>query len=228
MTKTSYDLSKLDEVIGMTFRHYAKLNQKSLTSLFNDAIAEFIEQRYGDDLNRIAMIEYLNKHYKDAKRDMLLDMYMYILDSNISDERGKMNPTLRLEILQRDGLRCCYCGRRSSDGVVLHVDHIIPIELGGRTRSNNLQTLCNECNAGKSDHIIDVPPKGDNPYYDYFYDIYIKTINELGPEKSKEIVTRLDKFCKRWHTDRITASGIIFMVSLDNWERDHRNDLLSP
>jgi 5-methylcytosine-specific restriction endonuclease McrA len=38
-------------------------------------------------------------------------------------------------------------------GVVLHVDHIIPWSKGGQTVDENLQTLCDRCNLGKSDFL---------------------------------------------------------------------------
>ena len=66
-------------------------------------------------------------------------------------ERAKVTPSLRYDVLKRDGFRCCYCGRSQADGVKLHVDHIIPVAKGGRTELSNLQTLCAECNMGKRD-----------------------------------------------------------------------------
>lgn len=42
------------------------------------------------------------------------------------------------------------CGRTpTDDGVRLQVDHKIPQEWGGTSDEWNLETLCNECNAGK-------------------------------------------------------------------------------
>jgi 5-methylcytosine-specific restriction endonuclease McrA len=40
-----------------------------------------------------------------------------------------------------------------SDGVTLHVDHIVPVSRGGLTLDDNLQTLCQECNLGKSNRL---------------------------------------------------------------------------
>lgn len=66
-------------------------------------------------------------------------------------QRGAMTPSLRHDILVRDGFRCKYCGATAADGAKLHVDHIIPIAKGGKTEPSNLQTLCETCNLGKSD-----------------------------------------------------------------------------
>jgi hypothetical protein len=57
---------------------------------------------------------------------------------------------LRDEILRRDNFKCVFCGRGANDGVKLHVDHIIPFSEGGSSEADNLQTLCEECNLGKS------------------------------------------------------------------------------
>lgn len=56
---------------------------------------------------------------------------------------------LRFEILRRDGYACRYCGSKAPD-VVLTVDHVIPVTLGGGDEPNNLVTACQPCNAGKS------------------------------------------------------------------------------
>lgn len=60
---------------------------------------------------------------------------------------------LRYLVLKRDGGKCCLCGRSAADGVRLHVDHIKPASLYPELYYNpeNLQTLCEECNLGKSD-----------------------------------------------------------------------------
>lgn len=68
-------------------------------------------------------------------------------------ERSLMTDKLRYKILERDGFRCCLCGRSAKDGVTLHVDHIIPVSKGGRTVESNLRTLCDACNWGKGTEI---------------------------------------------------------------------------
>lgn len=64
-------------------------------------------------------------------------------------ERSKMTPSLRYEVMSRDGFRCCLCGRTADHGVELEVDHVIPVSKGGTSDMSNLQTLCRDCNRGK-------------------------------------------------------------------------------
>ena len=64
--------------------------------------------------------------------------------------------SLRLQVLQRDNFRCIYCGKSPATdfGTKLHIDHIQPFSKGGKSALENLQTLCEECNLGKSDKEI--------------------------------------------------------------------------
>lgn len=64
------------------------------------------------------------------------------------------DPSLRLrwKVLQRDRFTCRGCGKSPATtlGVELQVDHINPWDAGGETVLENLQTLCEPCNSGKS------------------------------------------------------------------------------
>ena len=66
------------------------------------------------------------------------------------NERAFVTPTVRYNVMRRDGFKCCLCGRSVKDGVKLEVDHIIPISKGGNSEYMNLQTLCRDCNRGKA------------------------------------------------------------------------------
>lgn len=63
-------------------------------------------------------------------------------------ERGRVSNKMRFYILERDHYRCRCCGR-SQNEVELEIDHIVPIAKGGKSTSDNLQTLCTECNRRK-------------------------------------------------------------------------------
>lgn len=62
---------------------------------------------------------------------------------------------LRFRVFQHDRFTCRACGRSPATeiGVVLHVDHIVPYSGPGETVLENLQTLCDRCNLGKSDSL---------------------------------------------------------------------------
>ncbi len=67
-----------------------------------------------------------------------------------AEKRLAVMPSLRWQVFARDHWRCVACGRHGAmEGVILHVDHIVPRSKGGADALNNYQTLCWECNLGK-------------------------------------------------------------------------------
>ncbi len=68
--------------------------------------------------------------------------------------RTTREPSLRLRfrVMRRDGFKCAQCGRSPATeaGVILHIDHVLAWAVGGETVYENLQTLCDRCNLGKS------------------------------------------------------------------------------
>lgn len=63
---------------------------------------------------------------------------------------------VRVKVLSRDNFKCVFCGRSPAThvGAQLHIDHIIPFSKGGTNSIDNLQTLCEKCNLGKSNDIL--------------------------------------------------------------------------
>lgn len=61
---------------------------------------------------------------------------------------------MRFEILRRCNFACYYCGVPAALGLkVLHVDHVIPVALGGTNDPWNLVAACWDCNAGKTNGV---------------------------------------------------------------------------
>ena len=78
-------------------------------------------------------------------------------EQNIEPEhkhKTKREPSksLRYDVLKRDHFKCVLCGKSPATNpeIELHVDHKFPYSLGGETVIDNLQTLCSDCNLGKS------------------------------------------------------------------------------
>ena len=59
---------------------------------------------------------------------------------------------MRFLVMRRDNFQCRLCGTSPAlkAGTILVVDHIKPWDGGGETAMENLQTLCEPCNGGKS------------------------------------------------------------------------------
>ncbi|MCS4277383.1 hypothetical protein M2390_002589 [Mycetocola sp. BIGb0189] len=62
----------------------------------------------------------------------------------------------RFEILRRDNYTCQYCGAKAPD-VALHIDHVVPVALGGDDKPGNLIAACADCNSGKTSIQPDSP-----------------------------------------------------------------------
>ena len=74
------------------------------------------------------------------------------INNNTRKTNRDINLRLRFLVMKRDHFKCRICGRSpaTSPGVILHIDHVIPWSRGGETVIDNLQTLCSDCNLGKS------------------------------------------------------------------------------
>jgi len=106
---------------------------------------------------RISERPYVNRWGSVAEACKVLKRYKdgEITESDLlPDDRPRSRRTipmrLRWKILTRDNYQCVKCGKRPPE-VKLEIDHIIPWSKEGTDCEDNLQTLCNICNSGKSD-----------------------------------------------------------------------------
>jgi len=110
-----------------------------------------------------AFIEYVNSdsntEYFEEANTQLIPINVQSKNSNSAqrDIKRKRTPRginlrLRWTILKRDNFSCRKCGRSPAKdpNIILHVDHIIPWSKNGETVHENLETLCEQCNLGKS------------------------------------------------------------------------------
>ena len=80
-------------------------------------------------------------------------------------EIGKVAPEVEKELRDKaferaknsKGLyECAACKMTSHNRIPFQIDHIIPLNKGGKTVAENLQVLCRKCNASKSDKVINI------------------------------------------------------------------------
>lgn len=75
-------------------------------------------------------------------------------------EIGKLNPQREKALrdgafakarTSRDTYRCACCGMEAASRIPFQVDHILPMNRGGKSVPENLQILCRSCNGRKGD-----------------------------------------------------------------------------
>lgn len=76
----------------------------------------------------------------------------------MATKRTAISKKTRFEVFKRDGFKCQYCGAHPPS-VLLHVDHINPVFLGGVNNPENLITSCAPCNLGKGARSLTAIPK---------------------------------------------------------------------
>ena len=144
----------------MSEKEFKKIEDKLFNALLSYKYTKCVVEvfmTYSSPKGRVS----LSKEARFTFDDMLVSFNSisrsrldYKTYSNLAKvERGNVSDSLRYDILNRDHFRCSICGASAKEGVRLHVDHIIPIAKGGKSVPENLRTLCERCNIGKSDKI---------------------------------------------------------------------------
>lgn len=83
-----------------------------------------------------------------------------VLEELSLHEIGKVNPTLEKQLRdaafenaknENGEYQCACCKVTDKSRVYFQVDHIVPMNKGGKSVTDNLQILCRECNGNKGD-----------------------------------------------------------------------------
>jgi hypothetical protein len=107
--------------------------------------------RWKSYLNVWGGLQRLAKLVVEVQNGNLPEAHLYVRAPH-KRQRHPISLRDRTTVLKRDGYRCAKCGAcsKTDRSVRLEVDHIIPVSKGGNNSLGNLQTLCSECNLGKS------------------------------------------------------------------------------
>jgi hypothetical protein len=117
---------------------------------WTNACQKFIEFKMGGEISSNDFVRFSGEEFLIHEKSGTLE-YSKENSRNIS-------LSLRLKLLNRDNFKCVLCGKSPATdfGTKLHIDHIIPFSKRGKSIFENLQTLCEECNLGKSDSQIEM------------------------------------------------------------------------
>lgn len=154
-----------EELMEEIERIWIKLGRQPTTTDIKSGISKYSLNSYARKFGswRKALetfVEYINKDEKAEEKevetvaDIQVSGVAACPNAAIKTRRTKRDINLRLRflVMKRDNFKCCMCGRSpaTTPNLELHIDHIKPWSKGGETVIENLQTLCADCNLGKS------------------------------------------------------------------------------
>ena len=129
---------------------YSYTTYKTRFKGWTNACLKFIEHKMGQSILANAIKDSVKPQIGKQNNDEL---------KYVSEDLRTVPLKIRIKVLERDRFCCVFCGRSPATdiGVKLHIDHKTPFSKGGRSTIDNLQTLCQDCNLGKSDEVICSP-----------------------------------------------------------------------
>lgn len=163
------DRSKLD--VGMIAQHIwdedmgERKKAEYIDKIWNDADDNMLRLFFGKKLYFLRQldIELMKIRYPDIYEETENVVYETRKLEELSlYEIRKVNPKLEMQLRDAafekaktsDGkYQCAACGMKNRSKVCFHVDHIIPMNQGGKSVPENLQILCRRCNGIKGDQI---------------------------------------------------------------------------
>ena len=98
------------------------------------------------------------KHSEDLRHFFIVDgADWYLRDNDLlvftkKGVRVAIPLTLRQQVFERDGCQCVYCGNYHGP---FHIDHIVPVSVGGPNHIDNLVVACQPCNLSKGAKTLD-------------------------------------------------------------------------
>lgn len=148
----------------------------------------------------------LHYYYRiDKKRIGKKVVYIYRGPLEVPRDTSPINSKIRALILHAAHGRCGMCGRTIEKyGITLVIDHKIPREWGGKTETENLWAICEDCNHGKKNLFASVDSaamrsaiKHDSVHVRIGELLKGAGVGELVPSHMIDIVANQDEWRKR-------------------------------
>jgi 5-methylcytosine-specific restriction endonuclease McrA len=124
-------------------REYNKKNKEKIHEYYIKNKEKIIKQS----------VERKREWRKENKEKFLAHSRNYVRNRRARRETAEGNHTNEdiVFLLEKQKMKCANCKKSIKFGY--HVDHIVPLSLGGRNDKGNLQILCPQCNLSK--HALD-------------------------------------------------------------------------
>lgn len=110
-------------------------------------------RRFGSWRNALkSFISFINQSPENIEEIPVVRQPKITSVKRLHKTKREISWRMRFFVMRRDNFKCQMCGRSPATdiGVILHIDHIHSWSKGGETVIENLQTLCEQCNIGKS------------------------------------------------------------------------------
>ena len=202
-----------------------------LTNKFNDMALHWCFLYKGFD-------NFMDAYYKSQKRVLAMRRGQpSVLKIKANDEPlDELTDKIKRQVLVRDKFTCVCCGKEKRRGIVLNVDHIHPVAMGGKNLVSNLQTLCKQCNALKGVNEINYrvnttplrQPKSELKLFDFvdsddLNNVIARIINEFYHCKALYELHYHERgngqFYKKWEI-------ILYSGNNPDWLLEKKKDLL--
>lgn len=135
-----------------TDRDIEKSRVRSLASYERNrqSIKLRLAEKYAENPNKyLAATNEWKKNNKDKRA-----IHNQNRRSRIRKAGGSLSNELIRTLLSKQSFKCACCGKSLEDG--FHIDHILPLALGGKNEDTNIQLLTPKCNLQKNaKHPID-------------------------------------------------------------------------
>jgi len=147
--------------LGIDENSFLEFIEWALSEQIVREIAKEIDSiKYFDNLGSLKKFRKILKH--KTQRDWSIDDLNKIFEAVKVKFKIHFRDNIQygdyLKLLWNSEHVCKECEKEPPE-IKLHIDHIIPVSLGGKSDSNNLQFLCTKCNLKKKNKL-----KGGKPW----------------------------------------------------------------
>lgn len=106
---------------------------------------------YGTVYHRFGPVKPFLAAFAEWKRGRMTEAQLLSWGRRRARASRAIPVSVRYRVLRAHDHTCAACGRspRNTPGLMLEVDHIVPVSRGGADSEDNLQVLCFACNRGK-------------------------------------------------------------------------------